>query len=390
MAGTTQKADSLDLLRRSWRIAASLSCLAILGGFVFLSQAWNLGAALRWATLAGSVLSLLLLFLWRSLSLNHPESSEIVWSGLGPANTITLARGVCAAMLFGLLALTVLPANLAWLAAVLHAGAVFADSLDGYIARVTGRVSVLGGRLDMECDSVAMLAATLLAVRYGAMPWWFAAVGLARYLYVLGQWSRSRRGLPVGALPPSRMRRAVAGLMMGFANLALWPVLDPSILAFSGFILAIPHLGGFTRDWLVVSERVDPSGVAYAHLFLLLDRLMGILLPVTRALGCIVALGFLLPSLVGSQAGLLALLVSLTVIVAGLMLLLGVAARIGALALLAVGVADLLAAGLQPYHFVLVIGALPVLIFGPGRWALWRPEELTFSQPIGKPHAVLS
>jgi CDP-diacylglycerol--glycerol-3-phosphate 3-phosphatidyltransferase len=217
------------------------------------------------------------------------------------------------------------------------------------------------------------------------MPWWFAAVGLARYLYVMGLWLRSRRGLPVGELPPSNMRRVVAGLMMGFANLALWPVFDPRILALSGFIIAVPHLGGFTRDWLAVSGRVDPSGPGYTRFFALLDRATSLLLPALRVLGCIAALGFLLLSVSRTQAGSLALLFSLGALVTGSMLLLGAAARIAALALIAVGAADLLATGLQPYHFALVIGGLPVLIFGPGRWALWQPDEAPFSRPIGDP-----
>lgn len=385
MAGTALQVDSLGRLRRSWWFVASLAILALLGGFLFLRYAWSPAAALRWATLAGLVLILQLAFLFRGLPQNHPQGEDVVWPGLGPANALTIARGAFAAALTGLLALSPPPANLAWLAAALHAGAVLPDLLDGYLARVTGRVTVLGGRLDMEFDSIAMLAATLLAVRYGAMPWWFAAVGLARYLYVMGLWLRSRRGLPVGELPPSNMRRVVAGLMMGFANLALWPVFDPRILALSGFIIAVPHLGGFTRDWLAVSGRVDPSGPGYTRFFALLDRATSLLLPALRVLGCIAALGFLLLSVSRTQAGSLALLFSLGALVTGSMLLLGAAARIAALALIAVGAADLLATGLQPYHFALVIGGLPVLIFGPGRWALWQPDEAPFSRPIGDP-----
>jgi CDP-diacylglycerol--glycerol-3-phosphate 3-phosphatidyltransferase len=310
MAGTALQVDSLGRLRHSWWFVAFLAILALLGGFLFLRYAWSPAAAFRWAILAGLVLILQFAFLWRGLPQNHPQGEDVIWPGLGPANTLTIARGMSAAALAGLLALSPPPANLIWLPVILHAASVFPDLLDGYIARITGRVSVLGGRLDMEFDSIAMLAATLLAVNYAYMPWWFAMVGLSRYLYVVALWLRSRRNLPIGELPPSGMRRVIAGLMMSLANLALWPILDHRIMALSGFILAVPHLAGFTRDWLVVTGRVDPSGPGYMRLFAFFDRGLGLLLPALRILGCTAALAFLVPATLRMQLGPAALLAS--------------------------------------------------------------------------------
>jgi hypothetical protein len=71
-------------------------------------------------------------------------------------------------------------------------------------------------------------------------------------------------------------------------------------------------------------------------------------------------------------------------VIAASMLALGAAARLAAIVVLALGLADLIARGYQPYHSLLAFCALPVLLFGPGRWALWKPEEPFFSGPIGR------
>ncbi len=377
-------ANLFDRLRRRWWIVVCFAGLLLLTGVLFLRDAWHPVAAVRWAILTGGILGVQSAFLWRNLPENRAPDATIPWPTFGLANILTISRGMAAAALTGLLVLPPPPDNLVWLAAILHAAAVFPDFFDGYIARVTGRVSVLGGHLDMEADSLAMLAATLLAVNYGFMPWWFIVVGLARYIYVIGLWLRTRRGLPIDDLSPSRMRRSVAGLMMGFANLALWPVLDAHVMAFAGAILAVPLLGGFVRDWLVISGRVAATGPGYTRLFALLDRGMSLLLPLLRVIASASALVFLLPAILRADAGPCALLLALATGIAAFMLALGAAARLTALTLLAVGLLDLIVRGFQPYHMALVLGALPVLIFGPGRWALWRPEEPFFAGPIGK------
>jgi CDP-diacylglycerol--glycerol-3-phosphate 3-phosphatidyltransferase len=381
------QANSPDSLRRRWWIVAFLTGLLLLAGFLFLRDMWRLTAAVRWVILAGSILAVQLAFLWRHLPENCASDAEIPWSTFGLANLITIGRCIAAAALTGLLALPMPPGHLVWLAAILHAAAVIPDFFDGYIARITGHVSVLGGRLDMEADSLAMLAATLLSVHYGFMPPWFAAVGFARYLYVFGLWLRTRRGLPVYDLSSSRMRRPVAGLMMGFANLALWPILDERVMALAGLILAVPLLGGFVRDWLVVSGCVDPAGSGYTRLFAQLDRSMSLLLPALRILASIVVLMFLLPAVLRTWAAPLSLLLASVVIIAVIMLVFGAAARLAAVALLAVGLLDLVVRGFQPYQIALAFGALPVLLFGPGQWALWKPEEPPFVAPIGKRRA---
>jgi CDP-diacylglycerol--glycerol-3-phosphate 3-phosphatidyltransferase len=367
---------ALASLRRRWWGAAGAAALTLLAGGVLLARHWPTDAVLRWAGLTAAVLLLGLFVLRRNLHENRPPDRAAPWPELGPANALTLLRGLAAAALAGLLAL---PLPLGWLPALLHAVAVFPDLLDGYVARATGRVTLLGARLDMEADSVAMLAGTLLVVRIGHAPAWFAAVGLARYLYVAGLRLRTHRGLPIHDLTPSTLRRNIAGLMMSFVSIALWPVLDPRGVSLAAVLIAAPHLAGFTRDWLVVSGAVDPAGAAYTRIHVAYERVMRIALLLLRVAGAAAAVGWLAPAL-WPTAPFFALIVGL----AGVMLALGATPRLAALALLAATALDSVQRGYQPVHAALICTAFPVLIFGPGAWALWPRDEGWFVRKAGE------
>ena len=68
-------------------------------------------------------------------------------------------------------------------------------------------------------------------------------------------------------------------------------------------------------------------------------------------------------------------LVGLIELAGTLMLLLGVAGRVGGLLLLPVMAVANLTAGVTVPSAGVLIGALVIAVFGPGRYALWRPEE---------------
>jgi phosphatidylglycerophosphate synthase len=276
-----------------------------------------------------------------------------------------------------LLAVPAPSAALVWLPALLHAAVILPDPVDGALARWSGRTSLLGMHLDMEYDSVGMLAGTLLVVRLGHVPWWFALVGLARYLYVAALWWHRRRGLPVDQLTHSTVRRVVAGLMMGFVNVALWPVSEVRLVTLAAVLLSVPHLGGFTRDWLVVSGAVDPAGPVYRRLHAAYQRALYLVMPVLRILGAGIAIAYFAPSL-WRETGLIALAVA--VAVAGLFLGIGAGARLAALALLIVLAVNTLLRGAQPRSALLIIAALPVLLYGPGALAIWPVDEPLFTR----------
>ena len=180
-------------------------------GIECLGRAWPPPEVLGWTVLTASVLGVLLLLLRRNLLQNHRPGDDSLLAGLGPANTITLARGLAVAALAGFLAAPLpMTGALAWAPAILYAAAVLPDFLDGAVARATNRVTVLGGILDMETDCLGMLAVSLLAVRLGKAPWWYVSLGLARYLFVAGIWWR-RAPSPAGPRPDAQQHPPVGG-----------------------------------------------------------------------------------------------------------------------------------------------------------------------------------
>ncbi|WP_436970728.1 CDP-alcohol phosphatidyltransferase family protein [Micromonospora rifamycinica] len=124
---------------------------------------------------------------------------------LGPADRVTLARGV---LVGGVTALVVTGLDGATALGVLvpmTAVALALDAVDGWVARRTGTVSALGARFDMEVDAFLIL---VLSVQVApAVGPWVLAIGGLRYAFVaagrLLPWLR-------GALPPRFWRKVVA------------------------------------------------------------------------------------------------------------------------------------------------------------------------------------
>ena len=91
------------------------------------------------------------------------------------------------------------------------------DFLDGYVARRTGQVSVLGKLLDPVADRLVIVA---VLVAFGAkhtVPWVLVAVIVARdVLVMVGFAILEKRGLPRLAVNRTG-KRATASLFLGFA-----------------------------------------------------------------------------------------------------------------------------------------------------------------------------
>lgn len=266
-------ASALARLQLRW-LALALLCPVPL----WAAAVWLAGHCLSpWRFMAAGLGALVwpLLVLWRGLSVNrrvephdarqgslHPED-EPLFPTLGAATSVTLARGFLLAAFAGFLPLPRPLGLLAWLPALLFFLVAALDGLDGYLARRTDRVTVLGGRLDLEIDAFSVLIAVLVLVRWGQLPVWYLSVGLARYTFVAGLAWRRLRGLPCFDLSPSRCRRWMAGCQMGFLSAALWPWVVPEAASVAAICLGTPLLLGFARDWLVVSGRLDPQASSY-------------------------------------------------------------------------------------------------------------------------------
>ncbi len=193
-------------------------------------------------------------------------------------------------MLLGLLAgFLVLPRPqlgvdglLAWVPMLLYTVAAVSDMFDGYLARITHHSTALGEFLDMELDGLGTFLASVLAVQYGVLPWFFVLLGPARQFFLAGMWVRTRRGLPNHDLPHSDYRRVAAGLQMGFISAMLWPFMHPPGTVYAGYMAAAPIVASFSRDWLIVSGVLTPDAPRYqavrARLLVLLTEWTPLLL----------------------------------------------------------------------------------------------------------------
>jgi len=169
---------------------------------------------------------------------------------LGPAGWVTLARATLA---LGVAALTadsfvrgVPVALLVGLAAL----ALVLDYVDGEVARRTGTVSELGGRLDGEVDAFLILALSVYVAPIAGA--WVLAIGAARYVFLAAGWAlpwmRAR-------LPRRDWRKTVAatqGIVLAVAGADVLPLpLVEAALAIALAMLA----ESFGRDVLWLWRR---------------------------------------------------------------------------------------------------------------------------------------
>jgi CDP-diacylglycerol--glycerol-3-phosphate 3-phosphatidyltransferase len=240
-------------LRRHWGVAVGVFLAAFVGAGVAVSRTLDPTAAVRWAAVAAPVAAFELWFLSTHLDRNHPEGEPAVYASLGAANAVTLARGWLLVVLAGFALVEPTPSVL-WVPALCYGAATVLDRTDGAVARTCGHTSVLGRKLDFAFDTLGFLVAPAVGALWGRLPVWYLSLSAARYLFKAGCALRRRRGLPVGHLPDSRVRRPLAGLQMLFITVALVPTVPAdAIFAVAPAVLA-PSLAVFVRDYLAVTS----------------------------------------------------------------------------------------------------------------------------------------
>jgi CDP-diacylglycerol--glycerol-3-phosphate 3-phosphatidyltransferase len=134
-----------------------------------------------------------------------------------------------------------------------QSGDIAARSAD----RSNRQTTELGKELDTTLDAMGLVIAPLLAVLYGKLFASYLLVSVAYYLFQWGLLWRRRFDKPVYPLPPSRLRRQLAGYQMGLVATVLWPPLPALLTRPVGILFMLPMLYGFIRDWLVVSGRLS-------------------------------------------------------------------------------------------------------------------------------------
>jgi phosphatidylglycerophosphate synthase len=126
---------------------------------------------------------------------------------LGPASWVTLARATLAVGVAALAADSFTHGTPVALLVTLAAVALVLDAADGSVARRTGTATAVGARFDGEVDAFLILALSVyVAPACGA---WVLAIGVARYLFLAGEWLLPWMRAP---LPPRRWRRLVAAM----------------------------------------------------------------------------------------------------------------------------------------------------------------------------------
>lgn len=244
-------------LHRELMYLAFLGAGALLVGAVFLGMTEGPVTGMRW--LVGSLAGWAFV-LWQChtrLYLNVSTINNRPFTRLGTANRITLVRGLFIGATAGFLAIIPLEAHAGWLyvPAVFYTVAAALDGLDGFVARRQQQTTRLGTELDTALDAFGLLIAPLFAVFTGKLPVVYLLVSAAYYLFQWGIRWRLQHGRPVYALPPSQIRRYLAGAQMVLVAFALWPPLPGPVTQWFGIALMIPLLLGFCRDWFHVSGR---------------------------------------------------------------------------------------------------------------------------------------
>ena len=164
-----------------------------------------------------------------------------------PPDWVTLARALLIAGVAGLVADSFSrPVSITALV-TLSIVALILDNVDGQVARRTGTVTPLGGRLDGEVDAFLILLLSIaVSQAYGS---WVLAIGAARYVLLLAGWVLPWLAAP---LPPRYWRKVVAAVQGIVLTVAVSGVLDKLVGMMAVAVALLLLAESFGRDviWL--------------------------------------------------------------------------------------------------------------------------------------------
>lgn len=230
---------SRQLLRNA---ALSIATLALAGWALAWMLCTTLGLPERYLYLTGALLSVgSLLLLWR-VQTYHP------FERFGPANRVTVVRGVLTTLLAGLIGMGQGPVLESVVFGVAMPAAIL-DSVDGRLARRSGMSSAYGARFDMECDAFLILVLSVLVLQFDKAGAWVLAAGLLRYAFVAAGWIWPRMS---AKLPASMRRKWVAALQSTALVLAVAPWVPASVAQGICAVALAALVGSFIIDtvWL--------------------------------------------------------------------------------------------------------------------------------------------
>jgi CDP-diacylglycerol--glycerol-3-phosphate 3-phosphatidyltransferase len=134
-----------------------------------------------------------------------------------------------------------------FLAAAIYSVAALSDWVDGWLARVSGKVTTLGKFLDPLADKVIVLSALVMLVRLGRAPVWVVVVILAREFLISGL----------------RTIAVSEGLVISASQGGKWK----TSLQLTGIICLMLHYH-FAIDWIFGTVMTDFQAVGLTLLYL--------------------------------------------------------------------------------------------------------------------------
>ena len=164
----------------------------------------------------------------------------------GPANAVTMGRGVLICLIAGTIGQDWSPIA-AWTLVAVSALALLMDGLDGWVARQRGDETAFGALFDQETDAAFIMILAILLVDQGKAGVWIVFAGALRYLFVAAGFFLPKMK---GDLPPSIRRKTACVVQVGTLVVCLAPVVPPS---------ASVWLAAGSLAFLVYSFAVDTA-----------------------------------------------------------------------------------------------------------------------------------
>ncbi|MCF7797599.1 MAG: CDP-alcohol phosphatidyltransferase family protein [Lentisphaeria bacterium] len=375
--GKLVAADELPgTLIRELVVIRRIGWLVLVAGYFVMGLTWYWGAANQWVLQTGILWWFVYYQLVRKIDKNRAAADAQLYDTLGWGNRLTLVRGGLIAIVGGFVFQNWSAGIWGWIPGIFYTLAAIIDRVDGYVARKTRQVSLLGRELDTVFDALGLAVAPLLAVWYGQVHWSYLSVSLAYYLFQWGLKRRRDRNLPVYPLPPSFLRRALAGFQMGYIAVVLWPVFQPPSTQIAGVAFMIPVLIGFCVDWLLATGRLSISSPIRRRITLFGET---IFLPALRLL-LIWQLGVIAERvdyvlIPGESVSFTSILFGYTFLILAGMILVGVAGRIGALALIGFMGWHYLSHPILLSDYLAIFSLVWLLLLGTGKFSLWQWDE---------------
>ncbi|MHC1785361.1 MAG: CDP-alcohol phosphatidyltransferase family protein [Anaerolineaceae bacterium] len=332
------------------------------GNNTWLFLVYSLAAGMLWSGI-----------IWFGLTKYSNDKSSERPTSMGLPNHLTIFRGFLIAIIAGLVVVPSKSLPIAWLPGSLFLCAILIDGLDGIVARKTGKATSLGEFLDIEMDSITVLIGSIAVFIYGKAGFLILVVGAARYLFVGGLWLLKKLDKPVNSLRQKPIRRALAGLMMGFLAASILPVFYPLAIKVVSYFVILPFLINFLDDWFQVSGNETPSRekvLAFGKNGLrIINRW---LLPGLRI---IIILQMLLVSVQIRQASNLSENALWMLVILSLGLLTGTAGRLSAVGLVILVSLETNVDSFIIPNLLILISSCIILLFGTGRFSFWKPED---------------